>query len=479
MSNRIMLKCLRCQATYPMDGKIKNCKKCGNTLQITYDYERLKDMISRKILEERVDGVWKYWPLLPCNPDKAVTLGEGNTSLIKCERLGEKIGLKNLFVKDETKNPTGSFMDRGATILVTWAKNKGYRGIYGSFKGNLGASLAAYTAKAGIKSIIVINQNVDASKLYQMIAYGATVYTREKTHGEEGIYTTDNADPLLIEGEKTITYEIIEKNNWETPDFIIAPMGTGSLISATWKAIKEYELLNLIERADIKLVGVQAEKCAPIVMKFQGESGREEFEEAGTIAIDIAFNNPKRSWEAVEALRNSNGTALKVSDEEMLWASKNLAKEEGIFAEPAAASTIAALKRLSEMGVIDPSDKVVCIITGSGLKDPLVALKELERNVNLEKFIKRREKTPRRLGIGGTKVAILKILSKNILHGYEIWRRISEMKPEISIPAVYQHLKDLERMGLISRVKSQVKAGRIRIHYGITSKGQKLLKALI
>lgn len=163
----------------------------------------------------------------------------------------------------------------------------------------------------------------------------------------------------------------------------------------------------------------------------------------------------------------------------MLWASKNLAKEEGIFAEPAAASTIAALKRLSEMGVIDPSDKVVCIITGSGLKDPLVALKELERNVNLEKFIKRREKTPRRLGIGGTKVAILKILSKNILHGYEIWRRISEMKPEISIPAVYQHLKDLERMGLISRVKSQVKAGRIRIHYGITSKGQKLLKALI
>ncbi|RLE54421.1 MAG: threonine synthase [Candidatus Methanomethylicota archaeon] len=432
------------------------------------------------MLEKRVDGIWKYIELLPCLSSSAISLGEGNTELLKCDKLGRKLGIRKLYVKDETKNPTGSFMDRGASVLITRLCESGFRGVYGIFKGNLGASLAAYSAKAGLKCTVFISERIDASKLYQMIAYGATIYPENKLEeikfGDRH-YLADNADPFLLEGEKTIGFEIIENFDWHLSDFIIAPMGTGGLISALWKAIKEFEILGLISEFRSKLIGVQSEQCAPIVDKFiSGEAKEVDVER--TLAVDIAFEKPSRDLEAIKALKESEGYAFKVSDEEMLLASMMLAKMEGVFAEPAAASTIACVKRMIDEGFLDPSDSVVCVITGSGLKDPVAAVKELEKNLTLEKFIKLKVRMKPRLGIGSTKIRILKLLSDEKLHGYDVWKKLCKSGFDISIPAVYQHLKELEQMGLISRVKSEVVEGRVRTYYAITSKGVELLRAL-
>ncbi len=477
----ITLRCARCGCTYSMERELFNlCFRCGGPLSIVYDYDSIGATISKGVWESRVDGLWKYFELLPCSRSGAVSLGEGNTLLVKCDKLGQLLGVKNLYVKDETKNPTGSFMDRGASVLVSKLVELNYDGVYGVFKGNLGASISAYCAKAGLKCTVFLSNGVDASKLYQMIAYGASIYPTKmlntiKFDGKH--YFADNADPLIIEGEKTIGFEVIEELNWTTPQYIIAPMGSGGLITALWKALNELKLINLISEINTKLVGVQSEHCAPIVDKFTSTS-EAEVKHNDTIAIDIAFDKPSRGFEAVKALKESGGYAFKVSDEEMLWASSMLAKYEGIFAEPAAASTIACVKRMVNEGLIDKSDTIICIITGSGLKDPIVAIKELEKNMTLEKFIKHKVKIKPKLGIGNTKIQILKLLSEEKMHGYEVWKKMRKMGIEISIPAIYQHLKELEQMGLISRGKSEIVNGRTRTYYAITDKGIELLKIL-
>ena len=473
------LKCTKCGLEYSPSTVAGYCNKCRSPLTVVYDYSKLREVVSKELFEKRTDGIWKYIELLPCSKENAVTLGEGDTALIKCSKLSRKLGAKNLYIKDETKNPTGSFLDRGSSVLITRLLEAGFKGVYGVFKGNLGASLSAYSAKAGLKCIAFISGKIEASKLYQMIAYGATIYSlnkfKELVLGDDYFFA-DNADPFLVEGEKTIGFELFENMGFQLPDFIIVPMGSGGLISAIWKSLKELYYVGLIDQIDCKLIGVQAEYCSPIVDMFYSNKEGKDYRD--TIAIDLAFEKPSRGAEAVKALKESRGYAFKVSDEEMLSASIELARNEGIFAEPAAASTIACVKKMLDTGILDPSDTVVCIITGSGLKDPLAALKELEKNMALEKFIKHKVKVKPRLGVGSTKILILRILSKESLHGYEIWRKLKEAGRSTSIPAVYQHLKELERMKLISRDKTEVVGGKVRTYYRITSKGLEFLKAL-
>jgi len=473
------LKCTKCGLEYSPGTVTSYCSKCKSPLTVVYDYSKLREVVSKKFFEERTDGIWKYVELLPCSKENAVTLGEGDTTLIRCSKLSRKLGAKNLYIKDETKNPTGSFLDRGSSVLITRLLEAGFRGVYGVFKGNLGASLSAYSAKAGLKCIAFISGKIEASKLYQMIAYGATIYSLNKFKElvlNSDYYFADNADPFLVEGEKTIGFELLENLSFRLPDFIVVPMGNGGLISAIWKSLKELYYIGLINEINCRLVGVQAEYCSPIVDIFY--SNEEEKDYRDTIAVDLAFEKPSRGTEAVKALKESHGYAFKVSDEEMLSASIELARNEGIFAEPAAASTIACVKKMLDTGILDSSDMVICIITGSGLKDPLVALKELEKNMALEKFIKNKIRVKPRLGVGSTKILILRVLSEKSLHGYEIWKKLKDAGRSTSIPAVYQHLKELERMKLISRDKTEVVGGKVRTYYKITSKGLEFLKAL-
>ncbi len=478
MSYLNLLYCERCKTSFDARKLINRCKYCGAPLNVKYDLEKLKEVSIRARWASRAGGIWKFWELLPCSPERAVSLGEGNTRLLRAKKLGERLGLNELLIKDETSNPTGSFMDRGASVLITKLVEHEYEGVEGSFKGNLGAALAAYSARAEIGCFIRLRERPDLAKFYQMIAYGAEILLEEKSSLKplEGrIYSADNADPFLIEGHKTIAFEIIQALGWKGPSCIVVPVGSGGLIWSLWKGIQELREVGAIDGGEIRLIGVQPATCCPIADEITGKEERKA-KVKPHLAKDLVFRLPERKFEAIEAIRSSNGWAYVVSEEEMLMASRILAKEEGIFAEPAAASTIACVERMIREGNMDSSDQVVCVITGSGLKDPAVAKKELEMNIELEKFI-RGEVTARYL-IGKTKEEIIRLLQEGPSHAYGIWTKLRERGKEITVSAVYQHVSKLGEMGLIAKSGEELVSGRMRVIYSLTEKGKELARLL-
>lgn len=451
-----LARCPKCGLSRELVQATPTCPNCGTPLLLLPDLQELRDMVTPDVLANRVAGVWRYRELLPVSRDP-ITLGEGGTRLNACRRLGREVDLRGLLVKDETKNPTGCFIDRGSTVLVSRIVEEGYQGVYGTVKGNLGASLAAYSARAGVGCAVRVDGPTDPAKLYQMIAYGAAVSPPDgRMEAPERYYNVLNSDPLLVEGEKTISLEILESLGWEEPDAIVVPVGSGSLMTAIWKGIIEARELGLVRSEGVRLYGVRPR-------------------EDSAVALDLHFPEPDRLDQAREAVRESGGDLITVGDEEMLEASRKLARAEGIFAEPAAASTLAAAERLRVEGEISPSDTVVLIVTGSGLKDPTAAVRELER-LHLTDAYMRGERVGR--PIGRTKTAILRILTSGKMHGYEIWRRLRGSGVEISLPAVYQHLKSLEEMGAIARVQTVSKNGRSRVVYSITPRGRLLLSTV-
>jgi len=459
-------------------------------LTVGYDYESVDPSSLRN--EIRPPGVWGFWELLPLD-DKAniVSLGEGNTFLHRCERLAEQMGLRRLFAKDETTNPTGAFVDRGTTVVTSKVKEFGYSSVHCKTKGNLGASLAAYSAKAGFTCRILVPGRVDLGKFYQMVAYGVdielsrrgveTTYEEasslEEKQGESYEVTTN--DPYLLEGEKTTGYETCQQLGWSCPDWIVVPMGSGSHLAMIWKGIKELEAIGIVDSRTVKLAGVQAQGCAPIVKALErGKDIIEPAEAVRTIAVDMAVKNPRHGYLALRALRESRGTGIAVSDSEIVEAMKLLAKAEGIFAEPAAASTIAGIKRLVDSGRVHRTESVVCVVTGMGLKDPSSARKLVKRTHDARNMARRIEGIGAVNRMGKTKMRILQVLGGQELHGYGVWRALEELNTRLDISSVYQHLVELEAAELIRETKTRSIRGRPeRRYYSITAKGENILQS--
>ncbi len=449
------LSCPRCGSELDASRVRSMCPKCNEPLLFEPDLSELQGALSPEELAARPTGVWRYRELLPVSGNP-ITLGEGGTRLHRCVRLGGEIGIQGLLVKDETKNPTGCFLDRGSTVLVSRIVQEGYRGIVGTLKGNLGASLSAYAARAGIGSLIRLDGPTDPAKLYQMIAYGAEVVPPDgELRKPEGYYEVLNSDPLLVEGEKTLAIEIAESLGWKEPDVLIVPVGSGSLLTAVWKGFSELREIGLTSGGKTRIYGVQPHIDS-------------------SVALDLHFPKPDRKFQAERAASETGGRILTASDDEIIEASRRLARTEGIFAEPAAASTLAAAERLRLEGEISPGDVVVLVVTGSGLKDPSAAVKELERLHLIDAYL-RGEVSGR--PIGRTKAMILKLLAEKSMHGYEIWRRLRAAGLDLSLPAIYQHLKALEEMGAVARVQSISESGRTRVVYSLTSRGRLLLAA--
>lgn len=492
MNSGIVLKCTHCGATYKEEEFLQLCQKCKGILNIYYDYDSIRQQITPQDLQKRSLGIWKYTELLPlASRANIVSLGEGGTFLHKCERLGRELGLSNLFIKNETTNPTGSFIDRGTAVEVSKAKELGFRALNcgGTGKGNLGASLAAYAAKASMHCTVHLSEPIDQGKLYQMIAFGAAIRPNKtskevqvKAQGiESSILTVTPADPLFLEGEKTTGLEICEQLKWNAPDQIIVPMGNGGHLSMIWKGLKEAVSLRFLEDLPTTMVGVQAAGCAPIVQAFEkGAMEVAPLDEINTIVKDLSFKNPLMGYLAIETLQESEGTALAVSDEQMLDSAHLLAKTEGIFAELAASSTIACAKRLVELGKIDPTDVVVCVITGMGLKDPSAMQRFIERAKNYKGFIHPSTERTFSTRMGETKQLILEILSHEEQYGYSIWQELSRrFTIKIKIPTVYQHLAELERLGLIRQTRMTKIFGKPeRKYYTCTDRGKTVLSAL-
>jgi threonine synthase len=484
---RKFIKCSRCGTEYPSETTQARCIACGGVLLFRYDYMRIAEDMTRESLGQRIPSVWKYSELLPIKETSSiVSLGEGGTYLHKCSRLNEYIKVRRLLLKDETTNPTASFIDRGCTVSISRAIESGATSICCGTTGNLGASMSAYAAKAGLGAVVFLPKTIDLGKLYQMIVFGAKVELT--TDYESAVKRAARLDrpsllltphnPYFMEGEKTSGYEIIEQMGWNLPSRIIVPMGSGGHLAMIWKAVNEFIDLGLIARPEVKMTGVQAAGTSPITDAYlNAEATLDRIRSASTLAHDIGIESPSAGDLALKAVQSSKGTCLKVSDREILEAAALLAKSEGIFAEPAAASTIAGLKKLVDLGYVDRDEEVVCVITGAGLKDPITARRFVKKARSLEQAIRSVEARRLTTRLGPTKLQVLQILSDNEEYGYQVWKKLDDrFGTSVKVPVVYQHLKELENMGLIRRTGVREIGGTPeRRYYTIMEKGRSAL----
>jgi len=492
MSFVSFFRCTKCGKQFQDDIRERVCPDCGNFLEVTYDLDGVAKVVNRRSLRNRAPGVWKYAELLPvAAPSKAVSLGEGGTFLHKCDRLAKHHGLKSLYLKDETTNPTGSFIDRGTAVEVTVAKERGFESLCCGSTGNLAASLVAYAARAGMESNVFIAQtgNVDSGKFYQILAYGANV-TVVKDHEvalaradaeSHHSYVVNAYSSIFLEGVKTTVFEICEQLLWNTPDWILVPMGNGGHLSLIWKGLKELQEIGILDDVDTKIVGVQSAGCAPIVDAFvRGSKIVTPTSSGGTIALDIGVGNPSCGHTALKAIRESNGLALSVSDKETLEAVSSIAKLEGVFVEPASATPVAALRQMIRDDELDSSDSVVCIVTGMGLKYPEIARALIKGQSKLEQLLSRVEDRKFTTQLGRTKQQILQILLEGESYGYGIWKKLrDEFGVSIKIPSVYQHLSELRGTGLVNQTRTESTFdNRKRTYYALTERGRSTIKQL-
>jgi threonine synthase len=385
--------CIRCESKYAIDVITYFCKKCGDLLEIKYDYGELARTLRKSEWKKAPLSVWRYKDFMPINDfSKIVSLNEGGTGLHPCQRLGKQIGIRRLYVKNEGENPTGSFKDRGMTVGVTKAVELGVKSVICASTGNTSASLAAYAAKAGLQCTVLIpSGKIAYGKLAQAMIYGAQVIqvrgnfdqaldvVLKLSEKHRSIYLLNSINPFRIEGQKSLAYEVCDQLNQESPDRVVVPVGNAGNISAIWKGFTEFHKLGFIKELP-RMTGIQAVGAAPIVQAIK--SGSDEIVPVGkpeTIATAIRIGAPVSWKKAVNAIRESHGTAETVTDAEILDAQKMLARLEGLFVEPASASSIAGLKKLVENGEIDKDECIVCVATGHGLKDPDVAVQVSEK----------------------------------------------------------------------------------------------------
>ncbi len=390
--------CINCKTQYGIDEIVYFCPKCGDILEIKFEPKELSEAAETSDWKTKPLSVWRYRPFMPLHETtKLVTLSEGGTGLHRSDRLGAELGLKNLFVKNEGENPTGSFKDRGMTVGVTKAVELGARHVICASTGNTSASLAAYAARAGIKCTVLIpSGKIAYGKLSQAMIHGAKVlqvkgnfdqaleFVLKLAEKHKSIYLLNSINPFRIEGQKSLGYEICEQLNNDAPDRIVIPVGNAGNISAVWKGLTEFKELGYIKKLP-KMTGIQASGSAPIAQAIKANSDKiVPVEHPETIATAIRIGAPVSWKKAVNAIRESKGTAETVTDDEILEAQKILARVEGIFVEPASASSIAGLKKLVQNGTISKDERVVCITTGHGLKDPDTAIKQSEKPIEVD-----------------------------------------------------------------------------------------------
>jgi len=463
------LRCVNCSRQIESDELDASCPRCGSAVILD---GRAPDRLSREQLDGAPSGVWRYGAFLPdAAGGEVVSLGEGGTPLLPARRLGTELGLPNLLVKDESRNPTGSFIDRGSTVLVSLARQRGVKECSCVTTGNLGASLAAYCARAGIDARVVIDPSTDRGKLYQMLAFGAVVEARPRRTGAASgrrSLSVNAGNPYLLEGEKTTAFEIVQELSWNLPDIIVVPVGTGGHLSMTWRAIEQLREARLIGGSSCRLIGVQLADSVP----RGGPPGRIDGGSRHDSFTELEESEPYFMKEAQKAIRASRGEGVRTTADETVTATGLLARTEGIFAEPASASVVACLGPALERGLIRRDDVVVCIITSAGLKDTKAVsrLARFARPVSV-----RQDYTVARIQVGETKLALLRLMENRSRYGYELWQGLS-LTRRITTASVYQHLGELEELALVRRAGVITARGRQRVSYELTRKGTDFLR---
>jgi threonine synthase len=376
------LECSSCRREYEARRVHNVCTECGKPLLVRYDLKRISRILTRQTLYARRADLWRYREVLPVRREEnIVSLGEGWTPLHHAKNLGAALGMTELYVKDESLNPTQSFKARGMAVAVSMAKELGLKKLAAPSAGNAAGALAAYCALAGIEAHIFMPRDTPRANIIEcdvagahvtlvdglITDCGAEVARRKDAEGWFDVSTLK--EPYRVEGKKTLGYEVAEQSSWQLPDVIIYPTGGGTGLVGMWKAFDEMQELGWISEKRPRMISVQAAGCAPIVRAFEkGEKSAEEVSDASTIASGLRVPKAIGDFLMLNAIRESDGLAIAVTDEELIAGARELARREGIFAAPEGGACVPALRKLIERGKIKPTERVVLFNTGSGIK---------------------------------------------------------------------------------------------------------------
>ena len=383
MSYLIDLRCSTDGTVHSADRLLNNPCPDGGILEARYDLERLNRDGARETIAKGPASLWRYAPLLPVDrPEKAVTLGEGFTPLLPAPRLGDRLGCANLLIKDEGRNPSGTFKDRGASVALSRMVELGVDTVVHNSSGNAGGAWALYAARAGIRCVNLLPGDVMPASLQQSVMAGADTWIVEgpwieagpmakraaQRHGWFNVNTLN--EPYRLEGKKTMGLEIAEQLDWELPDVVIYPTGGALGAIAIFKAFRELQALGWVDRGRRpRLIVAQYDGCAPIVRAFrEGRERAEPWQDMDVLPGGLKSPSPPGDREALRILRESGGTAIAIGRAEALDAARRIVRDEGIFVCPEGAITLAALTRAIELGLVDRRERIVLMNTGSGLK---------------------------------------------------------------------------------------------------------------
>jgi threonine synthase len=461
--NFYTLKCTECSTEYDEQQTCTTCLKCGASLDAVYNYDFIRKRLNLYALKNSPISALKYLTFYPIlNLDKIVSLNEGGTPLHHCQNLSKTLKLPNLYVKNEGANPTGGFKDRGTLVEVTKALEMGAKAVCLASTGNMAASVSAYCSIAKLPCYVLVPEGTPIGKLAQSLSYGARIIQVRGDYSTCANLAVEMANKhnfylagdyvFRQEGQKSQAYEIAEQLGWRAPDYIVCPVGVGTNLSAIWKGFIELQKLDLIEKLP-KIVAVQPEGSNAVYQAFKkGKKRYKPLDKVSTICSAVAVANPYDGNKVLDAVYKSKGAVLQVSDQEVLEAEQELAKAEAIFVEPSGALPIAALHQLRK--TLKPSDTVVCIATGNGLKDPKSAVKIIPEPVTIDPNLKEVDHF--------LKYKLYEIQDKGIKNRDKLlWKRIPEtpklkqiIKEEFGLKldpkifkAILEHVKNFETKG--------------------------------
>jgi threonine synthase len=372
------LRCRECSREYPAEA-LHVCEFCFAPLEVVYDYDAIAKQISHASVAAGPRSMWRFAPLLP-GGEHRVDLGAGMTPLVKAPRLASELGLRELWLKNDTANPTHSFKDRVVSVALTVAREFGYTTVACASTGNLANAVAAHAAAAGLEAYVFIPADLEAGKVVATAIYGPRLIAVKGTYDDvnrlcseiagefEWAFVNVNIRPYYAEGSKSLAFEVVEQLGWQAPDHVVVPIASGSLLTKIKRGLDELVKVGLLDGHASRISGAQASGCSPVATAFKSGGDHIRPVKPNTIAKSLAIGNPADGYYAVKASRETGGAIEDVSDDEVVEGIRLLARTEGIFAETAGGVVIATLKRLCEAGVVQPEERTVALITGDGLK---------------------------------------------------------------------------------------------------------------
>ena len=395
MSYARNLRCRECSREYPL-AALHVCEFCFGPLEVAYDDAAIRAAVSREAIASRPSTLWRYHEFLPCEVESAVDIGAGFTPLLRARNLGKALGLPNLYIKNDTVNPTWSFKDRVVAVASSRARELGFEKLACASTGNLANSVSAHAAAAGMEAVVFIPDDLEAGKVLGSSIYEPTLVKvqgnydavnrlcAELAGSRNWGFVNVNVRPYYAEGSKTLGYEVAEQLGWRAPDHCVVPIASGSLYVKIRKGLEEFARAGLIDPAKTRMSGAQATGCSPVATAWAEGTMNFRPQRPDTIAKSLAIGNPADGYYSLLQLKETGGACASVGDDEIVAGMKLLAETEGIFAETAGGVTVASVKQLAASGRINPDELVVAFITGAGFKTAEAVVDHLEAALEIE-----------------------------------------------------------------------------------------------